>query len=76
MEVEDIEFIRLEYREHTDEFLRSLVGYTDFIFFSCTIHPMVERITFVIKGFVFLNDKLVIMFHPEPGSPSSYQDWR
>ena len=63
-EVEDIEFIRLEYREHTDEFLRSLVGYIYFIFISCTIHPMVERITFVIKGFILWNDKLVTMFHP------------
>ena len=63
-EVEDIEFIRLEYREHTDEFLRSLVVFAYFIFISCTIHPMVERVTLVIKGLVLWNDKTVACFHP------------
>ena len=63
-EVEDIEFIRLEYREHTDEFLWSLVGNTYFIFISCAIHPMVERITLVVKGFVRWDDILVTVFHP------------
>ena len=64
LEVEDVEFIRLEYREHTDEFLWSLVGNTYFIFISCAIHPMVERITLVVKGFVRWDDILVTVFHP------------
>ena len=63
-EVENIEFIRLEYWEHTDEIPWCLVFFAYFIFISCAIHPMVERVTLQVKGLVLWNDKQVTGFHP------------